>query len=187
MRISVQIEFDKILDLETKKSSVVLGRSHDCDLIIPHHAISRQHCRVEIHEKNFYITDLGSSNGVYINGQRLQPHQKVPYFPDSMLALGTLECEISMVSKKEKSENIVSKKSAGEVTATIRVARIDIDREVITTRKLTSEAPRVKGPRNPVTEIAEKEPTIINKKLILIIALLIGISAYVAWVFLFNV
>ena len=71
MRLSVQIEFDKTLDLVTHKKIVTVGRSPKCDLVIPHESISRKHCQIEVIKGNFYITDLGSSNGVTVNGIRI--------------------------------------------------------------------------------------------------------------------
>lgn len=64
MKLSVQIEFDKTLHLETPKNSVILERSPKADLVIPHDSISRQHCQIDVAKNIFYIPDPGSSNGI---------------------------------------------------------------------------------------------------------------------------
>ena len=52
MRLSVQIEFDKILDLSTSKTTVIVGRASDvADLVINHPSISRRHCKIEYIDK----------------------------------------------------------------------------------------------------------------------------------------
>ena len=39
--------------------------------------VSRVHCKLELKGDGFYVTDLDSSNGTYIEGVRLPPHK--PY------------------------------------------------------------------------------------------------------------
>ncbi len=57
------------------KLPAVIGRSDGAALKIRHGLISRRHCRLELREEVVWIEDLGSSNGTYVNGVRLQsPH-----------------------------------------------------------------------------------------------------------------
>ncbi len=37
--------------------------------------VSRTHCQLEFEDGNVIITDLGSSNGTFVAGQRLEPNQ----------------------------------------------------------------------------------------------------------------
>jgi predicted component of type VI protein secretion system len=50
----------------------VIGRREDCDLRIPLGDVSRKHCRFIIEEDTLRVEDLGSSNGTYHNGVRIQ-------------------------------------------------------------------------------------------------------------------
>src|SRR5215218_5840067 len=50
----------------------VIGRREDCDLRIPLGDVSRKHCRVVRDADSIRLEDLGSSNGTYVNGQRVQ-------------------------------------------------------------------------------------------------------------------
>ena len=54
------------------KELTVIGRREDCDLRIPLGEISRKHCRLIRDAENLKLEDLGSSNGTYHNGQRVQ-------------------------------------------------------------------------------------------------------------------
>jgi predicted component of type VI protein secretion system len=54
------------------RDMTVIGRREDCDLRIPLGDVSRKHCRVVRDEESLRLEDLGSSNGTYHNGQRVQ-------------------------------------------------------------------------------------------------------------------
>jgi len=49
----------------------VMGRRHDCDLCIPLKAVSRRHCQLYSNDDKLKIRDLGSRNGTYLNGKRV--------------------------------------------------------------------------------------------------------------------
>ncbi|MEQ8674369.1 MAG: FHA domain-containing protein [Aggregatilineales bacterium] len=51
---------------------VIIGRDDTCDVIIPERQISRQHIRIYRSDKQFFIEDLNSRNGTWVNDQRLE-------------------------------------------------------------------------------------------------------------------
>lgn len=50
---------------------IVIGRQEDCQVRIPSAQISRHHCEVVVGVGGVRIRDLGSSNGTYVNGQKV--------------------------------------------------------------------------------------------------------------------
>jgi predicted component of type VI protein secretion system len=54
------------------REMTIIGRREDCDLRIPLGDVSRKHCRMIREADSIRIEDLGSSNGTYVNGQRVQ-------------------------------------------------------------------------------------------------------------------
>jgi predicted component of type VI protein secretion system len=54
------------------RDMTVIGRREDCDLRIPLGDISRKHCRLILDGEAIKVEDLGSSNGTYKNGERIQ-------------------------------------------------------------------------------------------------------------------
>jgi len=52
-------------------SVTVMGRRHDCDVRIPLMSISRKHCEINHSNGVLKIRDLGSRNGTYLNGKRI--------------------------------------------------------------------------------------------------------------------
>jgi sigma-B regulation protein RsbU (phosphoserine phosphatase) len=51
---------------------VVLGRAHDCDLILPDVVLSRRHAEILRGPQGWLLRDLGSLNGTRLNGVRVE-------------------------------------------------------------------------------------------------------------------
>lgn len=49
----------------------VLGRHPDCDVVLDVQAVSRQHARILREGAHFFVEDLGSRNGTFVNGERV--------------------------------------------------------------------------------------------------------------------
>jgi hypothetical protein len=57
---------------ELQKPTVVIGRSKDCDIRISDPNISRRHAEVRQEGSTYWIVDLGSTNGIAVNGHALK-------------------------------------------------------------------------------------------------------------------
>lgn len=57
-----------VLDEDT----MFIGRSPDCKFVLADRQVSRQHAVIEKSAKGFMIRDLGSKNGTYVNGVRVE-------------------------------------------------------------------------------------------------------------------
>lgn len=55
-----------------QRDITVIGRREDCDLRIPLTEVSRKHCRLVKDADGLRLEDLGSSNGTFHNGNRVQ-------------------------------------------------------------------------------------------------------------------
>jgi ABC transport system ATP-binding/permease protein len=53
---------------ESTKPEIVMGRDATADVIVTSAGVSRRHARVILHEGYYYVEDMGSSNGTYLNG-----------------------------------------------------------------------------------------------------------------------
>lgn len=49
-----------------------VGRAEDNDLVLLHAEISRRHARLEPHGAQWRVIDLGSTNGTWVNGERIR-------------------------------------------------------------------------------------------------------------------
>ena len=53
-----------------------IGADESCDILITADTVSREHCELEWHDEHWWVTDLGSTNGTFVNGKRIAgPHQ----------------------------------------------------------------------------------------------------------------
>ena len=52
-----------------------IGRSRDCDLVLDDTGISRRHAEIRLGPDGWEIEDLGSTNGVLVNGQAIRSRQ----------------------------------------------------------------------------------------------------------------
>ena len=59
-------------------SGAVIGRSSSCDVVLDDPDVSRQHARISFEEgAGWFIEDLGSTNGVVVNGGRVDGRLRI--------------------------------------------------------------------------------------------------------------
>lgn len=54
------------------RERTLIGRLDDCHIRIPIADVSRKHCEILIEDGSITIRDLGSSNGTYVNQERVE-------------------------------------------------------------------------------------------------------------------
>ena len=55
----------------------IIGIAEDCDIVVAQPRVSRRHCRFTELADGYLIEDLGSSNGTYVNGERIAAGTRV--------------------------------------------------------------------------------------------------------------
>lgn len=70
------------------RGTTVIGRSRDCSLRIASGSVSRRHCEVRIEGDAVSVVDLGSSNGTFIDDERLPAGEERSLTPGAKLAVG---------------------------------------------------------------------------------------------------
>lgn len=83
---STPVSRDSIIRIDVRESGkvvtehyfgpgrIIVGRSAQAEICIASKFISRQHAEIVCTEEACYIRDLGSTNGIYVRGKRLQEH-----------------------------------------------------------------------------------------------------------------
>ncbi|MCI0471355.1 MAG: FHA domain-containing protein, partial [Candidatus Aminicenantes bacterium] len=62
---------DEVKIFYLKKNAVSVGKLSSNDLQINENSVSRNHCKFTRAGRGYKLTDLGSTNGTYINGRRI--------------------------------------------------------------------------------------------------------------------
>src|SRR4051794_36225726 len=94
MFLSCKLSNGKVNEGSVNKNSFTLGRSNKADFVVSDESLSRIHCLIEIENGNFYITDMGSSNGVFLDGNRIPPEQKTLFTTFMQLSIGQNELTV---------------------------------------------------------------------------------------------
>lgn len=74
------------------ESKVVIGRDSECDITLPLEYLSRKHLELEVRSGHLFIKDLDSSNGTFLNGQRVTESE---IKPGDKIKLDVLTFEVS--------------------------------------------------------------------------------------------
>ncbi len=78
--------------VKLQAGAMSIGRAGDNDLHIADKSVSSYHARIFTYLDASYIEDLGSTNGTYLNGKRIEKHT---LHPGDVIKLGKHELEIS--------------------------------------------------------------------------------------------
>jgi len=84
------------LRLEIRDRECVIGKQKESvDQVIPFSkAVSRIHCKAGFDNGEAYITDLGSSNGTFVNGRRLEKDEKAIIKGGDSVRIANLEFDV---------------------------------------------------------------------------------------------
>lgn len=70
-------------------SSWLIGSAAQCDIVVHAPTVSGMHCRLTAAGDGFQLVDLGSTNGTWVDGRRIDSHQPVSVQRNQRITLGT--------------------------------------------------------------------------------------------------
>ncbi|KAF8671269.1 hypothetical protein HU200_049975 [Digitaria exilis] len=86
--------------IEIASDVMTVGRVADkADIVLPIATVSGTHARLEKKDRRLLVTDLGSTNGTYINERRLNPGFPIPIEPGALLIFGDIHLAMFRVRK----------------------------------------------------------------------------------------
>ena len=89
-----------------KREKLFIGRAPDCHLRLRNKHVSRHHCALLQRENALLVRDFGSSNGTYVNGERVERQRTLE--PGDRVSVGPLEFEVregASVAKEQKPDD----------------------------------------------------------------------------------
>jgi pSer/pThr/pTyr-binding forkhead associated (FHA) protein len=98
-------------DFPLTNSVSVIGRGEECDLQVPLLNVSRRHCELRVDQDVIRVKDLASSNGTYLNNQRISEGELAA---GDRLAIGPIVFTVQVDGQPEEVSPI---KSQGQMVA----------------------------------------------------------------------
>ena len=164
MKICLKLEHSQV-ERFVSKNEVTIGRSDKADFPVKDEALSRLHCLVELLNGEFFITDLNSTNGVSIDGKRIEPKVRTLFNTFMQLSIGPYECTVL-----DEDENSIQSEEP-------------FHRPIGTSSHKTREHLAGQKESSTRTRIIKPDPSKQSKALMYIIPIVFGLGV---WFFYFN-
>jgi len=94
-RHRIWLRFQNQRDFELAAGVTIVGRGEGCQLVLDDPLISRRHACFVVDEREITVKDLGSTNGVLVNGTRVDEMQVV--VPGDHITIGQHHAELCWV------------------------------------------------------------------------------------------
>lgn len=102
-------------DFMVGHDKTLIGRGEDCALRVPLLSVSRRHCELVKAEADLTVRDLASSNGTYVNNQRVNEKQLKP---GDRLSIGPVIFTVQIDGAPEQIKPVKSKAKAAAAAVT---------------------------------------------------------------------
>lgn len=167
MILHVKLITGEALNFKVEKSSCVIGRSGQCDVVIPHESVSRKHCQIDYQDGELYVTDLGSINGVTLDGQKITPNKPVKFQSFFTLSFGAVQ---SLNVELDEERTSVQQNPLLTTTLQVKEQRPKLQRAATT--------PKPEGTSRKTSD--EKEPELpMNNFIILCVMVVLGFAFFI--------
>lgn len=109
--------------VELGAGAYVLGRSADCDVVLRDPSISRRHASLLLRGGRLTLADLGSSNGTFIDGERVEATTRIT--GPCTVRLGKYELALEL-RVAPQSDGTTPPDPFGEATLSLQQASVDL-------------------------------------------------------------
>jgi len=172
MRLLLTLLNGEKVEYNMIKDSVLIGRSMRCDLVIPHESMSRSHCKIEVKDGDIFITDLGSINGVFIDGKQIPPNTSVPFHTYLHLAFGYVTSAQLMLDEKTRLGTINPVRKESEIDIPVSNSSVNME---IRTKTKALQTQKAEPPKNKKNTVAKSEKNELLFKGIAFIGILVAL------------
>ncbi|MEM7360442.1 MAG: FHA domain-containing protein [Pseudomonadota bacterium] len=141
---------------ELGEGRVTIGRTDDNSVVLADPGVSRQHAAIEYDDGDYYVVDLGSSNGVFLNSQRVEKG-KLKYWDEIQIhnfvikfmakpGLGAADDDVAAVdAESDKTEfiNITDEKQLEKLRQKTKQCFLNYEDATGATQKMMLKKPRI--------------------------------------------
>jgi hypothetical protein len=110
---------------QTLPLPISIGRETDNDIVVPSTSVSRHHAKIDLNEDRILIVDLGSSNGTFVRGNRIE---KIELNDGDIFLAGQIEFKMTVTAERNKRPSrdfLYGALLKGEAEPTITLASLD--------------------------------------------------------------
>lgn len=86
------ISLNETPDILLNRPIVLIGRHEECDVVVDSKKVSRQHCCIANLQNYLVVRDLGSTNGIRVNGKR---NDESKLYTGDELTIGNLNYRVA--------------------------------------------------------------------------------------------
>jgi pSer/pThr/pTyr-binding forkhead associated (FHA) protein len=108
MRIEVLVGNEDPVVYPLNSAKMTVGSAEQCDIVLETNGVSRKHLIILTEGDNYFVVDQGSTNGSFINEDRLVPGRKVEFTSFFPVRLGD-NVLLSLLSDEEGEDSLVEK------------------------------------------------------------------------------
>jgi RNA polymerase sigma-70 factor (ECF subfamily) len=76
--------------------SALIGRTEEADIHLPDPSVSRRHARLVAHDRRWFVRDLASRHGTYLNSIRLEPNVEAALANRDLLRVGPWTLQVML-------------------------------------------------------------------------------------------
>jgi serine phosphatase RsbU (regulator of sigma subunit) len=122
----VLLQGGEVIPFPVTNDVMLLGRHPDCDIQLQSNMLSRKHARLVREDGSFFIEDLGSGNGTFLNGKRIE--SRLPINHNDRVKLGPLLLRFEGEEVAQQAPDAAATPSEKpEIMATVEIAADEDD------------------------------------------------------------
>lgn len=106
--------------MKFEEDIISIGRVQGNEIVLPRGNVSKRHAKLELVDNGFVLTDLGSTNGTYINGRRV--HTPTPVYKEDSIYVGDYILSVTGHTAAEKGSSEKGRASGGPAKKSARVS-----------------------------------------------------------------
>jgi pSer/pThr/pTyr-binding forkhead associated (FHA) protein len=166
VKLILKLKETQIEEFALEKDQIIIGRAKENDIVIDNIAVSRKHAQITLKEGMYYIRDLNSSNGTFLNGAQIDASDHA-LSEGAMIGIAKFEIQVKGLSKSAPAPPKAATPEDGEGTMIFDPAR----RKPAAEAQAAPEAKPVrwpvlsamKGPNKGAEYKISKEVTLVGK------------------------
>ena len=148
------------------EGETVIGRGGSSNIILPEPQVSTRHAQITIEGDQWHITDLSSTNGTILNGQRIRG--KVTLSLGDRIKFGSYETELIEVSVAAPRTQLMGSAgkrcpACGTMNPASAVECVHCSVNLITGEKPAAE-PKAEAPAEAAAQVPSRAPTTVAAK-----------------------